>query len=197
MTPSSQFQAAGPQLRTAGYGPWAMGQKIRLWSTCGKRGAPTRVVEIRVYKRWSSAWKSRAIRTKTLASPTMGLLILEPSNAPIVPGTVVLDKQVAHANEITSDLKQGKGNASSVILVPQPSEDPNDPLNWPKWKRGLVFYTILFGLIIHGMVPVLCPHQRLPFFARYLFEANGYTRVRFSILALSRFPENLNGLSLI
>jgi hypothetical protein len=26
--------------------------------------------------------------------------------------------------------------------VPQPSDDPNDPLNWPKWKKGLAFFFI-------------------------------------------------------
>ncbi|KAL4874491.1 major facilitator superfamily domain-containing protein [Aspergillus karnatakaensis] len=87
----------------------------------------------------------------------MGLLILEPPNASIVPGTVILDQLAAHGNGITSNLKQRKWNTTSVILAPQPSEDPNDPLNWPKWKRGLVFYIILFGLIIHGMSPLLNP----------------------------------------
>lgn len=31
-----------------------------------------------------------------------------------------------------------------VILVPQPSDDPNDPLNWPLWKRDLI--TIILSL---------------------------------------------------
>lgn len=30
-------------------------------------------------------------------------------------------------------LKHGKGRYKDVILVPQPSESPNDPLNWPQW----------------------------------------------------------------
>jgi len=25
-----------------------------------------------------------------------------------------------------------------IILVPQPSDDPNDPLNWPLWRRDLI-----------------------------------------------------------
>lgn len=30
-------------------------------------------------------------------------------------------------------LKHGKGRYKDVILVPQPSDSPNDPLNWPQW----------------------------------------------------------------
>jgi hypothetical protein len=33
---------------------------------------------------------------------------------------------------------------TDIVLVPQPSNDVNDPLNWPKWKRGLAFSTICF-----------------------------------------------------
>lgn len=36
-----------------------------------------------------------------------------------------------------------------IILVPQPSDDPNDPLNWPLWKRDLITFilslTAIFG----------------------------------------------------
>jgi hypothetical protein len=31
---------------------------------------------------------------------------------------------------------------TDIVLVPQPSNDINDPLNWPSWKRGLAFSTI-------------------------------------------------------
>src|SRR5579859_4603105 len=31
---------------------------------------------------------------------------------------------------------------TDIVLVPQPSIDINDPLNWPLWKRGLAFTTI-------------------------------------------------------
>lgn len=29
-----------------------------------------------------------------------------------------------------------------IILVPQPSDDPNDPLNWPLWKRDLITFIL-------------------------------------------------------
>ena len=28
------------------------------------------------------------------------------------------------------------------MLVPQPSDDPNDPLNWPKWKKALAVMSL-------------------------------------------------------
>jgi len=30
-------------------------------------------------------------------------------------------------------LKRGTGRYKDIILVPQPSDSPNDPLNWPLW----------------------------------------------------------------
>ena len=33
---------------------------------------------------------------------------------------------------------------TSVLLVPQPSADPNDPLRWPQWRKYLVFINICF-----------------------------------------------------
>lgn len=29
------------------------------------------------------------------------------------------------------------------MLIPQPSDDVNDPLNWPTWKKGLAFAPLL------------------------------------------------------
>jgi len=30
-----------------------------------------------------------------------------------------------------------------IVLVPQPSDDINDPLNWPTWKKALAFMPII------------------------------------------------------
>lgn len=49
------------------------------------------------------------------------------------PGTALLDDHTnLVSNETLSHLKKGTGRHSHVVLVPQPSDDPNDPLNWPK-----------------------------------------------------------------
>ena len=75
----------------------------------------------------------------------MGLGVLEPrgiSTGHHVPGTVLLDTQEA-TDETNlaleaAGLKKGNGKDSGLILVPQPSNDPNDPLNWPIWQRDLI-----------------------------------------------------------
>jgi MFS family permease len=36
-------------------------------------------------------------------------------------------------------LKHGVGRDKNIVLVPQPTDSPRDPLNWPLWKRDLIF----------------------------------------------------------
>jgi hypothetical protein len=58
----------------------------------------------------------------------MALGILEPKTVEAPPGTEYLvdNDQTAPEHQYEhSHLKHGKGN---IILIPQPSEDPNDPL---------------------------------------------------------------------
>ncbi|EXJ86756.1 hypothetical protein A1O3_03710 [Capronia epimyces CBS 606.96] len=83
----------------------------------------------------------------------MGLFILEPKSAAHVPGTVLLDQQAAHSEAVTARLKHGRGTNSHIVLAPQPSEDPNDPLNWSPMKKLRVLVVTYFGVIIHGVVP--------------------------------------------
>ncbi|KAL6241644.1 hypothetical protein RBB50_011426 [Rhinocladiella similis] len=49
---------------------------------------------------------------------------------------------------------------NDIILVPQPSHDPNDPLLWPQWKKMVVFinvlvFTFLGNANIGGLSPGL------------------------------------------
>ncbi|KAI1610620.1 major facilitator superfamily domain-containing protein [Exophiala viscosa] len=83
----------------------------------------------------------------------MGLGILESSTPGHVPGTVLLDQIAAHSEQQTGRLKHGSGKAANLVLAPQPSEDPNDPLNWSSWKKHMVLAVIFFGVVIHGCVP--------------------------------------------
>src|SRR5579859_524348 len=32
---------------------------------------------------------------------------------------------------------------TDIILIPQPSDNPNDPLNWPIWKKNAAFYSVI------------------------------------------------------
>lgn len=61
--------------------------------------------------------------------------ILEPAiiSGERVPGTALLaeleDPSLGLVNaRVASRLKHGKGKNSHIVLVPQPSDDPNDPL---------------------------------------------------------------------
>ncbi|KIW73930.1 hypothetical protein PV04_02009 [Phialophora macrospora] len=83
----------------------------------------------------------------------MGLGVLEANTTAHVPGTVLLDQQAAHSEDQTGRLKHGTGRNSNMVLAPQPSEDPNDPLNWSPLKKHIVLGVIFFGVIIIGVIP--------------------------------------------
>ncbi|KAF8588854.1 MFS general substrate transporter [Ramaria rubella] len=88
----------------------------------------------------------------------MPLGILEPKNTQEaeVPGTCLLsDDPNRKALELyqgidISALKHGSGKYSDIILVPQPSDDPNDPLNWPRWKKHTTYFTLVYGTVLCG-----------------------------------------------
>src|SRR5436190_15307542 len=80
----------------------------------------------------------------------MGLGILEDSKLNHVPGTVLLDEQAGHTEDQTRNLKHGSGKDVHIILAPQPSEDPNDPLNWSQFRKDLVLAILCFGAIINA-----------------------------------------------
>jgi hypothetical protein len=80
----------------------------------------------------------------------MGLGIVDDHNLSHVPGTVLLDEEAGHTEDQTSNLKHGSGNDSHIILAPQPSEDPNDPLNWPQMRKDLSLAILCFGAIINA-----------------------------------------------
>jgi len=67
-----------------------------------------------------------------------------------VPGTVTLNDEVAHTEDVTAGLKHGTGRNAHIILAPQPSEDPNDPLNWSWIKKEYILWILLFGSILNA-----------------------------------------------
>ncbi|KAF2462459.1 major facilitator superfamily domain-containing protein [Lineolata rhizophorae] len=83
----------------------------------------------------------------------MGLGILESRTASKVPGTVTLDEAAAHSENVTGNLKHGHGKDHHIVLVPQPSDDPNDPLNWSSFQKHVVLVIICFGTIVNGAIP--------------------------------------------
>ncbi|KAI5305064.1 riboflavin kinase [Ascosphaera pollenicola] len=67
----------------------------------------------------------------------MPLGILEDHHLTHVPGTadILKDERVLHPQERQAHLKYDTSGATPILLVPQPSDDPNDPLLWPVWKK--------------------------------------------------------------
>lgn len=94
--------------------------------------------------------------TYSVFTYAMAFGVLDPKHGHHVPGTVNLDDQATSDNtEATSrSLKHATGKNSHIVLVPQPSDDPNDPLNWTLLKRNLVFGVIMLGTAFVGIVPV-------------------------------------------
>ncbi|EXJ73904.1 uncharacterized protein A1O5_02198 [Cladophialophora psammophila CBS 110553] len=81
----------------------------------------------------------------------MGFLgILEDTKLPHVPASVILNEQIAHSETVTSHLKRGKGKDEHIVLVPQPSDDPNDPLNWSPLKKLRALVIVCFGTCLYA-----------------------------------------------
>ncbi|KAG6009072.1 hypothetical protein E4U43_000065 [Claviceps pusilla] len=80
----------------------------------------------------------------------MGFGILEPRGHDAVPGTTKYFDDPSRPQEATNheDLKCDRSGGTPIILVPQPSDDPNDPLNWPLWKRDLVTFTLCLAAVL-------------------------------------------------
>ncbi|CZR58281.1 related to transporter protein HOL1 [Phialocephala subalpina] len=94
----------------------------------------------------------------------MGLGVLEDNHLEHVPGTALLTDVVGadhhrhHGNLDTSRLRHDKGRNSDVLLVPQPSKSPNDPLNWPLWKKDLMLFFICIDTAVVGAWgPMIAP----------------------------------------
>ncbi|KAI1205116.1 MFS general substrate transporter [Annulohypoxylon truncatum] len=88
--------------------------------------------------------------------------ILEDTHMDHVPGTIILADQSDVPEEyrdISRDLlKHGTGKHSHIILSPQPTDSPNDPLNWPTWRKDVIL--VIVGLsagVVGAYGPMLSP----------------------------------------
>ncbi|KIH88558.1 hypothetical protein SPBR_07045 [Sporothrix brasiliensis 5110] len=76
----------------------------------------------------------------------MGLWVLEPKQQNVkVPGTVHVERDTDVLRALTAHLKHGSGREEGIVLVPQPSDSVNDPLNWPRAKKIFHSYFLSFG----------------------------------------------------
>ncbi|KAK4188426.1 putative MFS transporter [Podospora australis] len=89
----------------------------------------------------------------------MGLGILEDRVMEHVPGTTRYfddPDRPQYAADGVEGLKCDKSGSVPIILVPQPSDDPNDPLNWPLWKRDLITFILsLTAIFATSLGPIL------------------------------------------
>lgn len=88
--------------------------------------------------------------------------ILECKKMEVVPGTAFMSDQddlpPEYSNIPRELLKHGKGRFKDVILVPQPSNSPNDPLNWPQWKKEMILLIVgLSAAVVGAYGPMLSP----------------------------------------
>lgn len=69
----------------------------------------------------------------------MPLGVLEDNKLEHVPGTAPLNELGREAHNVSGlDANLLKHDPSGeIVLVPQPSDSPNDPYNWPRWKKEL------------------------------------------------------------
>ncbi|KAI9724399.1 MAG: hypothetical protein M1812_000467 [Candelaria pacifica] len=107
----------------------------------------------------------------------MGLGILGDSKLDHVPGTcLVLDDasrspETAHTN---ARLKYDRTGRVPIILVPQPSDDPNDPLNWPIWKRDAILLILsILGVLASSLASILAANT----LTLSLYLGTNFTRV--------------------
>ncbi|KAK9369012.1 major facilitator superfamily domain-containing protein [Lipomyces kononenkoae] len=61
-----------------------------------------------------------------------------------------------YVNANTSRMKRPEKTKNGIILHPQPRDDPNDPLNWPAWRRDTALAVIGFHCMVGGgQTPIL------------------------------------------
>ncbi|KAK0659304.1 putative MFS-type transporter [Lasiodiplodia hormozganensis] len=88
----------------------------------------------------------------------MGLGVLEDRWLERVPGTVLMDEDAQRRDSLPLDpnLKYDRSGPHPILLVPQPSDDPNDPLNWPLWRRDVILLVLsLLSVIASTLSPLL------------------------------------------
>ncbi|KAI5967440.1 hypothetical protein KGF57_000383 [Candida theae] len=76
----------------------------------------------------------------------MSSLGIKQPTAMTVTGTIVM---IDDPNE-DDDVNSMKKSATGVILNPQPHDSPNDPLNWPVWRRDLCLLIVGFASFLGG-----------------------------------------------
>lgn len=57
-------------------------------------------------------------------------------------------------------MKYDNSGKEPILLVPQPSDDPNDPLNLPRWQRDIIVFILsLFSVLATTLSPLLAANS--------------------------------------
>lgn len=98
-----------------------------------------------------------AARNKMAPPPDAVTDAAKPDAAMPIPGTVHLVDL-----EGTMNAKHAAGGQRDVVLVPAPSADPDDPLNWSPARKAvstlcMCVYTLMVGIASAAIYSVLVP----------------------------------------
>ncbi|KAH8681054.1 major facilitator superfamily domain-containing protein [Xylariales sp. PMI_506] len=52
-------------------------------------------------------------------------------------------------------IKYGTGKFANIELVPQPSNEPEDPFNWPMWRKHLNFFALVYMVFLVGVMKTI------------------------------------------
>ncbi|KAK0652389.1 major facilitator superfamily domain-containing protein [Cercophora newfieldiana] len=123
---------------------------------------------------WSIPWPRIGSKTSTPSSPPpppapkWSFGVINPKTTTEVPGTILLlhrQTEPSTAPSPTSELEPPPPPTrpppkttpdGTIILSPQPSHSPNDPLNWPRWRRDAALLSLgLYCSVGGGMPPLL------------------------------------------
>lgn len=61
------------------------------------------------------------------------------------------------------NVQHGNGD-SDVVLIPQPTNNPNDPLNWSRWRKEYHYWL----LWVWGLLAAACDNWNGPVWVRAL-----------------------------
>lgn len=57
-------------------------------------------------------------------------------------GYLLDEERLRQALNIPADASLKKASDGKTVLIPQPSDDEHDPLNWPAWKKTMILYIV-------------------------------------------------------
>ncbi|KGQ07871.1 putative MFS-type transporter [Beauveria bassiana D1-5] len=85
-------------------------------------------------------------------------------------------------------IKYGKGKYADVELMPQPSDDADDPLNWPQWKKDVNLAALVSVVGLVGALKTI-------FLTTSALAAEHYRTSYLAIAALTGVPLMLSAVS--